>query len=171
MVSDLHGSVIGPTVDGTNSSRSPARSSIRRLRRQRDRLDAFDPSLPKTAARQLVQAAVVGEAVDWYSPSRAGRRSPDDDPATTACAGCMRQAVGNPSAGGLVGFDVDFAYWSRWYLLVASRLMGSLNGGARSASTAVSMPALWSQPARQKLVPDRSVTLPSWRRTANAFGR
>ena len=132
-----------------------------RLRRQRDRLRRLRPFAADNRGSPSWSRPSWGEAVERCCASPApGRRSPDDDPATTAYPGCMRQAVDNLSAGGLVGLDVDFAYWSRWYLLVASRLMGSLNGGARSASTAVSMPAPWSQSTEQKLVPDRSVTLP-----------
>src|SRR5690349_15013169 len=40
-----------------------------------------------------------------------------------------RQVGGDLSTCGLVDLDVDFAYWSRWCLLVACRLIGSLNGG------------------------------------------
>ena len=112
-------------------------------------LDAFDPSLPTTEARRAGPGRRGGlKPSSGTAPAPTpGRRSPDDDPATTAYPGCMRQAVDDLSAGGLVGLDVDFAEWSGWYLLVASRLMGSGNGGARSASMAVSTPAPGSQPA------------------------
>ena len=77
-------------------------------------LDAFDPSLPKNAARRAGPGRRGGRSRRLVLRlSTPGRRSPDDDPATTACAGCMRQAVGDRLAGGLVGFDVDFAYRSR----------------------------------------------------------
>ena len=106
-----------------------------RLRRWRDRLRRLRPFAADNRARRAGPRRRVSDTKpsSGAAPVRApGRSSPALDPAATAHPGCMRPAVDDLSAGGLVGLDVDLAGWSRWHLLVASGLMASRNGGARS---------------------------------------
>ena len=84
---------------------------------------ASDPWRPATEVAEPVHAVVVGSAVERYGAGPTASRS-RLDLASTAYPGCVRPAVDDLSAGGLVGLDVDLAEWSGWYLVAASRVDG-----------------------------------------------